>query len=313
MEEARPLRTGPEVRAFLQVGQPPSQPPSWEPEWSEGLGEATLHRGGYRARDGDRVPAYLLRPAAQTDLRVGVVVFHQHNAQWHLGKSEVAGRTGDPMQAFGPILAAAGLTVLAPDALGFEDRRYHTSGTEPDPLDLDHYTKELTYRLVDGDSLARKNLSDAMDATSALSGSGDVDVVGAIGHSFGGHTTLFLSAIDERVAFACVSGAAGSYRARMANRFGIGFDQVVPGIARRLDFDTLVACIAPRPLLLTAGENDRYALDVREIAAAARPAYEQADAAQQLECEVLPGQHALTSERAELICDWTINTARRTT
>src|SRR5579871_3881645 len=71
---------------------------------------------GY-AGDEDDVPALLLVP--ERPRGAGVLALHQHNSQWHLGKSEVAGLAGEPLQAFGPALARAGIVVLAPDAVGF--------------------------------------------------------------------------------------------------------------------------------------------------------------------------------------------------
>src|SRR5438270_3131548 len=56
------------------------------------------------------VPALLLVPDEPGG--GAVVVHHQHNGQWHFGKSEVAGLCGDPLQAFGPALARRGVTVL---------------------------------------------------------------------------------------------------------------------------------------------------------------------------------------------------------
>jgi predicted dienelactone hydrolase len=44
--------------------------------------------------------------------------------------------------------------------------------------------------------------------------------VGVLGHSFGGNTVLFRAAVDDRVAFAVTSGAAGTYRDKLANEIG---------------------------------------------------------------------------------------------
>ena len=75
----------------------------------------------YRVADGDVVGAFYLRPQGAGRFPA-VVVYHQHNSEWHLGKSEVAGTAGDPLQAFGPALAARDVAVFAPDQVGFEDR-----------------------------------------------------------------------------------------------------------------------------------------------------------------------------------------------
>lgn len=305
MEPSEPLHTTEEIRSFLGVDVPGSAPGPWVTEVVVDGAGYRLDRGSYDVGDGDTVPALLLRPGAPTG--AGIVVFHQHNREWHLGKSEVAGFAGDPLQAIAPTLAAAGVTVLAPDAVGFEDRRTHASGTDVHPDDGEHHWNDLAYRLVMGDTLARKLLQDAVAAVSLLTSLDEVDPqrVGAVGHSFGGHTVLFLGAIDPRVSVACVSGAAGSYQARMRQGIPIGYGHVVPGIAQRMDFDTLVACIAPRPLLLVAGTTDRWAVDAQEIAERGRQAYEDAGVPDLLQCEILDGGHPLTTQRHELICDWT--------
>jgi len=93
----------------------------------------------YRGLEGDLIPAFLFTPRGRDTLG-GVVVFHQHNGQFHFGKSEVAGDVGDAFQAFGPALARRGLAVLAPDSISFEDRRAAVRGVEPDYYDwLQHY------------------------------------------------------------------------------------------------------------------------------------------------------------------------------
>jgi len=75
----------------------------------------------YSVPDGDRIEAFLFQPTDET-LPGAVLALHQHNSQWTIGKSEIAGSVGDPLQAFGPALARRGVTVLAPDAVGFESR-----------------------------------------------------------------------------------------------------------------------------------------------------------------------------------------------
>ena len=161
-----------------------------------------------RCHDGDEMPAYLLRPINVTTAP-GVLALHQHASQWHLGKSEVAGLVGDQTNAFGPALAKAGLMVLAPDAVGFEDRRRTTSGTDPHPDDAAQHERELAYRLLHGETLAQKVINDAQTALSALIARTEVDParVGVLGHSFGGNTVIFHAAVDQRVRFAATSGS----------------------------------------------------------------------------------------------------------
>jgi dienelactone hydrolase len=260
--------------------------------------------------DGDHMPAFLLVPDGVRDAP-GVVVFHQHAAQWHLGKSEACGLDGDPIQAFAVALAEAGLVVLAPDAIGFEDRRRTASGTAPDGDDREQHERELAYRLLCGQTLAGKVVADAQTALTVLRDRPEVDPdrVGVLGHSFGGNTVIFHAAIDDRVAFAATSGAAGTYRAKLANEIGIERAEVIPGVLDAFDIDDLTELICPRPLGIFAGDDDRYALDAAAIARTTRQAYLHAHADDRLHTDIAPGGHALTAERARRIVDWVVRVA----
>lgn len=256
------------------------------------------------------MPAFLLVPHSARRAP-GVVIFHQHAGQWHLGKSEVCGLVGDPTQFFGPALAEAGFVVLAPDAVGFEDRRRLASGIGPHPDDDAQQQRELSYRLLQGQTLAVKVLADAQAALTALRRRGEVDAerVGVLGHSFGGNTVILHAALDARVAFAATSGAAGSYRVKLANEIGIDRAQVIPGVLDYFDIDDLTCLIAPCPLAIFAGDNDRYALDAADLAAATRQAYQQMGADQHLHVDIVEGGHALTADRHQSIVAWVTDVA----
>jgi dienelactone hydrolase len=251
----------------------------------------------YAGHDGAPVPAFLLVPDGDGPFPA-VVAHHQHHSEFHLGKSEVAGRAGDPLQAFAPALARRGVTVLAPDAIAFEDRRAHAHGTEPADGDGPQHHNEMSYRLVRGELLMTTVLGDAAAALSVLAAHPAVDDrrVGVVGHSYGGNTTLFHAALDERVRFAAASGAACTYRRRMADRTQIELAQIVPGILALADVDDVVGLIAPRPLLLVSATEDPYSADADEI--------ERAAGYEGLRHVRHPGGHDVTPERFALIVDW---------
>jgi len=262
----------------------------------------------FAGAEGDEVPAWLLEPAAAgRDAPLpGVVVYHQHNRQHHLGKAEVAGLAGDPLQAFGPALARRGVVVLAPDSICFEDRRPSGPGTEPREGDFFEHLNEASYRLVAGRLLMTTVLGDAARALSALRALPAVDPAraGVLGHSYGGHVSLFHAALDERVRFAAASGAAASYRRRIADRTGIELAQVIPDILALADFGDLAALVAPRPLLLVSATADPHSADAGAIAETAAAA-----AGAAVEHERFEGGHALTGERFERIVEWVVRRA----
>jgi dienelactone hydrolase len=279
---------------------PPERAPALDVLATEQRDGYAEHRVAFPGAEGD-VPAYLLLPRAEGPFP-GVVAYHQHHSQWHLGKSEVAGRAGDPLQAFGPALARRGVAVLAPDAAGFEDRRFTGPGIEPRDGDGPQHHNEMSYRLVAGRLLATTVLRDGAAALSALAAHPAVDGarVGVLGHSFGGNTTLFHAALDERVRFAAASGAACTYRRRMADRTGIEVASIVPGILELTDVDGIAGLIAPRPLLLVSAPDDPYSADADGIAAAIGPRFP----AGALRHARFAGGHALTQERFAVIVDW---------
>jgi dienelactone hydrolase len=278
----------------------PDRPPTLEVLAVARRDGYTEHRVAFAGAEGP-VPAYLLVPD-RDGLLPGVVAHHQHHSQWHWGKSEVAGRAGDPLQAFGPALARHGVAVLAPDAVGFEDRRATGPGIEPARADGPQHHNEMSYRLVEGRLLMTTVLRDAAGALSALAAHAAVDPerVGVLGHSYGGNTTLFHAALDERVRFAAASGAACTYRRRMADRTGIELAQIVPGILALADIDDVVGLIAPRPLLLLSAPGDVYSADADAIEAAVARRFP----AGALRHARFAGGHALTPERFGLLVDW---------
>ncbi|GAA0126412.1 alpha/beta fold hydrolase [Clostridium sp. CTA-19] len=251
---------------------------------------------------GDKVIAFLLQPEI-LDKNPAILINHQHNREHHLGKSEVCGLGGNPLQAFGPELAKRGFVVLAPDSICFEERRQnpHVEG-----FDFWQHFNEMCYRIIKGDYLMKKVLYDAINGVTLLSNLTYVDnkKIGTLGHSYGGNTVLFLSALDERIAFSCASGSACTYQNRMINSVGIEMASVIPNFHGKYDIYDLVSCIAPRQLLIVSAEDDKYSRDASYIVEKASPTYLELDALQNLHHKRYPGGHELTKERFDFIIGW---------
>lgn len=250
----------------------------------------------------DKVSAYLLLPEKQGN-NPAILINHQHNREHHLGKSEVCGLAGNPLQAFGPELAKKGFVVLAPDSICFESRRKDTS---VEGFDFWQHLHEMTYRIVRGEWLMKKVLEDAMKGISLLAGLKCVDKarIGTLGHSYGGNTVLFLAALDERISFACASGSACTFEHRMKTGVGIELASVIPGFHGKYDIDDLVACIAPRKLLLVSSDEDKYSMDAPYIVEKAGEKYIELGEPQNLYHKRYQGGHALTEERFADILEW---------
>jgi dienelactone hydrolase len=242
-------------------------------------------RDGYRvervvfdAEAAMSVPALLFVPdgAEDGEPRPAVLAVHGH------------GTTKETI-AWPPRLAEAGLVVLAPDLRGFGERADFT------PDDHYHCDVDLVNGVLVGTTPFAQNLWDMARSIDVLQSISyvDRDRVGACGWSYGGIVTLFLAAWDERVAAALVSGAVASIASSHRMPWNLCGSQVLPGMADELDHASLVALIAPRPLIVENAEDDlTFPLDAaRATLEQASPAYAAAGAPDGIQLFVIDGDH----------------------
>lgn len=236
-------------------------------------GSHRIHHLRFRSGTGgkDLVPAYLLVPDGVEEPRPAVVALHQHNGEYELGKSEVAGLAGDPQQDIGRRLVEAGFVVLAPDAIAFEERRgrIQQGGAYERYVAMDE--------LLHGRSLTWRMIGDVMAAVSVVSALPEVDAerVGLIGHSMGGTLTLWAAAMEPRVKAAVANCGVASLRAIQRDEVVHCFMNYVPGLLPTCDHPQIAALIAPRAFLISSGGRDRLfpADGIRETYQYARRTY----------------------------------------
>lgn len=173
-------------------------------------------------------------------------------------------------------------------------------------FDFWQHFNEMCYRILKGDYLMKKVLHDAINGITLLSNLDCVDNkrIGTLGHSYGGNTVLFLSALDERIAFSCASGCACTFENRMKNNVGIEMASVIPNFHGKYDIYDVVSCIAPRRLLIVSSDSDKYSKDAAYIVEKASSAYAKWSALGNLEHKQYQGDHAITEERFYDIIKW---------
>jgi dienelactone hydrolase len=110
--------------------------------------------------------------------------------------------------------------------------------------------------------------------------------IGCIGHSLGGHNTLFVAAFDPRIKAAVTSCGFTSFpRYYGGNLTGWSSDKYMPRIAKvygkdpkrmPFDFPEVLAAIAPRALFVSAPLHDANfdISGVKDCLAGAQPVYE---------------------------------------
>jgi dienelactone hydrolase len=253
----------------------------------------------YAVERGDRVHAYLFLPAAPGP-HPAVLCIHQHNREFHLGKSEPAGLAGNPEQHYALELARRGYVTLAPDAIGFEERQH------PRLPGQDYERLEATKRLTEGSSLQAKMLWDLMRGLDYLAARKEVDArrIGCFGHSLGGQETLFLSALDRRVAVGASSCGFSNYRAIFAAAINHNFAAYVPGLLRYGDLERVLRLVAPRPFLVLAGRDDPIfpLAGVRATVRGARDVYRKAP--EHLRLGIFAGGHGFSPPMRETALAW---------
>lgn len=258
----------------------------------------------YAVEPAERVAAWLLRPAGAPPAGgwPGIVASHQHAGQYYLGKSEPAGLSANRMYHYGLDLCRRGYVVLCPDHLCFEDRRPpEYVRVEGGHLQDQGYERfEFTKRILAGSCLQTKYLHDLTCAVDLLMSLPEVNPqrLGAIGHSLGGQETLWLAWYDERVRAAVSSCGFGLLRTILRDGINHNLAMYVPDLLTVGDIDVLLADIAPRAFLLTAGEQDNiFPIDgVRALAATAQTAYARAGVPERFRAIIFPAGHSFPDE-----------------
>jgi len=276
------------VRAWLDLlGDSPTEIPPLKPEMrkveeKDGL---TRYHVRFQSEPGDWVTAWLLVPdAARRQPRPAIICLH--GTTYGTGKDWTVGLAGlspgDPPEAppttggYGLELARWGYVTLSIDAWGVNERTPTTG--------LYYDSSEFYARHPDW-SMVGKNIWDVSRSIDFLETLDFVDPrrVGCVGHSLGGHYTLFAAAFEPRLtASVCNGGVLDWYRNGPHWSRPDGYDGKAEGAEHLIgktfgvyvylkkfrpyiedrskpipvDFDSLMMLVAPRPLLVMSSEYE---------------------------------------------------------
>jgi dienelactone hydrolase len=223
----------------------------------------TIQKDGYRIESytyeglpGERIPALVLIPDRVTAAAPapGIAVWHQHNGEYHLGKSEPAGLAGNPMHFTALALVREGYVVLCPDSMCFEERQDPTGKLKDGDFERFEFLREV----VRGRCLAWKDIFDMKQSINMLCERPDVinDQIGCYGHSMGSTHAWLVGPLEPRIK--CVVGncCLPTYEAIEENHLIHCFPNFVPGWKNYGDTPEIASLIAPRALHLNLGEKD---------------------------------------------------------
>lgn len=204
-----------------------------------------------------------------------------------IGKDEPAGLGGLANLHYAAELAQHGFVTMAPD--------YPSFGEYP-------YTFPPEDGYLSGSMKAISDNMRAIDVLQALE-QVDPDRIGCIGHSLGGHNTMFTAVFDTRIkALVSSCGFTRFHKYYGGKLVGWTSPRYMPLIASEyhnnpdevpFDFPEIVAAFAPRPFLACSPERDSNfeVSGVRDTISAALPIYKLLGAEQHLRAEYPDCEH----------------------
>jgi dienelactone hydrolase len=230
------------------------------------FGDLVRRKISYQAKKDDRVRAYLFIPKGREGPRPAMICPHPTSVKF--GKGIPAGVGGRPRRANALELAERGSVTIAPDYvyMGEPQKEPHETG------------------YVSG---TMKGIYNHMRAIDLLQSMPEVDPerIGTIGHSLGGHNSLFLAAFDSRVKVIVSSCGFNSFPRYYEGRIKPwGQTKYMPRVIdvyqsdpaqMPFDFTEVLGALAPRPVFINAplGDNNFEVFGVRQCVAAATPVY----------------------------------------
>lgn len=214
----------------------------------------------------DRVTGYLLVPRTLVRKKSpAMLCLHQTTA---IGSGEPAGLGGKPNLHYALELAERGYVTLAPDYPNFGAYK------------LDPYAKGYA-------SATMKGIFNHRCAVEVLQSLSEVDGerIGVIGHSLGGHNSLFVATFDPRIKVVVTSCGFNSFHKYLGgNIAGWSHKGYMPRIASGydkraekmpFDFTEILGALAPRAVFINAPlSDDNFAVEgVRDCVTSADPIY----------------------------------------
>lgn len=252
------------------------------------------------------MPFYLLKPKRTLlDKNPVVIATHGHGSGGKLATAgiqdvlEVRDVSQRQNYTYGVEMARKGFYVFCPDARGFGERRERNKQGELPEFYMGCSCRELSHMAIGlGLTVTGLWVWDLMRLVDYIKTRPDCngEKIGCMGLSGGGLQSLWLAALDDRIAFTAVSGYFYGYKDSLLEMNQNCCCNYVPGLWECLDMGDIGALIAPRPLVIESGTQDplngkRGIENVLEQVAVTRKAYRLFHKNELLIHDIFDGKH----------------------
>ena len=237
----------------------------------ERVGKITRKKISYDSEPGDTTFAWLLVPDeeaplpqkegvdSKSTLRPAMLCLHQTTS---IGKDEPAGIGGLPNLHYGLHLAQRGYITLCPDYFPYGEARTRNP-----------YHRGYVSGSMKGIVVHRAGV-DVLQTTAGV----DDSRIGVIGHSLGGHNSLFLAPFEPRLKAVVTSCGFTLFSyddgGDIRDWTGVPYMPRISTLYRQMgslmpfDFHDILGAIAPTPIFINAPTKDSFRLDGVELAVA---------------------------------------------
>ena len=261
----------------------------------------------YQSTPYSTVLAWILIPKRGRPPFPAVIAIHGHG----YGKDSIVGIKEDGTERSQPEgyqkdfaleLAKRGFLVVAPEQACFGERREKEDSGKGPGANSCHLGTVWAFMM--GKTMVGIRVWDIMRTIDYLETRPDVDPgrIGCMGISGGGTTTLFTTALDDRIRVAVVSGYLNTFKDSLLSvRHCIC--NFIPGILKYAEMYDVAALIAPKPLLAEAGTKDPI-FPIRATLKAyqyLKKVYSLLGVPERLDIDVFEGGHEISGRKAY---DW---------
>ena len=298
-------------RAMKMLGPPPAEKVPLDPQVhsEQDCGSYLLRKVSLAVQPGDRMPAYLLVPKGLKGCAPAIICFYGTTSG--AGKETTIGRSGPEPgspprknRGFAVDMVKAGFVAFAADYL--RDGERVKPGQRPYDS-TDFYSRFPQWSIVGKDAWDNARVVDYLQTLEFV----DPERIGMVGHSYGGHSTIFAAALEPRIKAAVANGPVSEFR-EYGPHWAIPRREYIrslrpyvldPALKLPVTFYEFTALIAPKPLWVGQAVGERRPKEEENYAAVAE-VYRALGHSDRVLYQWYPGDHDFPPQARKSAVEW---------